>query len=419
MTSSTHSRSIAVIGAGIVGVSCGLFLQDDGHQVTLVDPRDPGEGTSFGNAGVLSASSVLPIATPGTLKKVPAMLFDRDSPLRLRWRYLPSLAPWLARFMLASRWSRVERHSRSIRALVERAGGAHDTLIQRCGAGELVRSGGWLKLARSRAAFGAATGLERQFLQRCGVPFDVLEGGVIREVEPSIADDVTHALHLTANRRVTSPIAYTRRLVETFFEGGGRHLRAKVLGLDLLGGAHGIVTEDDRHPFDVIVIAAGAFSRGLAADAGHRVPLDTERGYHVTLPMPEIAPQYTLQALERGFVMAPMLDGLRITSGVELASVDAPPDYRAVRRLVPIARTYVKGLDDRILGEWQGHRPSLPDGLPVLGRSKRHPDVLFAFGHQHIGLTLGPLTGRIIADIVAGRDPGIDLSPYAPDRLFF
>ena len=410
---------IAVIGAGIVGVSAGLFLQNDGHDVTLVDPRDPGMGTSFGNAGVISASTVLPIATPGTIKKVPAMLLDRTSPLSLRWSYLPRMLPWLARFLLASRWSRVEKHSASIRALVDKAGAAHDLLIQRTGAGELVHSGGWLKLAKSEAAFEKMTGLERQFLERYNVPFDVLLGDEIREMEPSIADDVTHALHLTANRRIESPLEYTKRLVATFFERGGEHLKKPVVGLELLGGETNLLTQGERHSFERIVICAGAFSKKLAAEAGHRMPLDTERGYHVTLPMPENGPNRTLMALEAGFVMAPMQDGLRITSGVELAGIHAAPDYRRVRRLVPIAQRYVKGLSGDVQSEWQGHRPSFPDGLPVIGASARHPSVYFAFGHQHIGLTLGPLTGRIVADLIAGRDPGIDLQPYSPDRSFF
>lgn len=418
MNAAGEGRTIAVIGGGIVGLSCALFLQDEGHRVTLVDPREPGEGTSFGNAGVLSASSVLPIATPGTLRKVPAMLFDKTSALSLRWSYMPRMLPWLARFLLASRWSRVERHSQSIRALVDHAPAAHDIMIQRAGAGDLVKAGGWLKLARSAEGFERATGLERQFLRRYGVPFEVYEGDVIREIEPCVGDEVTHALHLTANRRVTSPVEYSRRIARAFLERGGRHLKMPVLGLDLLGGAHGIVVEGERRPFDTIVIAAGAFSGNLAADAGHRVPLDTERGYHVTLPMPEKAPEYTLQALEPGFVLAPMLDGLRLTSGVELAGIHAPPDFRRVRRLVPLARRYIRGAREEVLSEWQGHRPSLPDGLPVIGRARAHPNVIFAFGHQHIGLTLGPLTGRIVADLVAGRTPEIDLSPYAADRSF-
>ena len=417
MTNQEERKRIAVVGAGIVGISCGLFLQDDGHEVTLVDPKEPGKGTSFGNAGVVSASSILPIATPGTLKKVPAMLLDRNSPLSLRWSYLPRMLPWLLRFILASRWPRVERHARSTRALVERAGQAHDIVIQRCGAGDLVKSGGWLKLAKSREAFDAATGLERQFLERYEVEHEVLDGDAIRALEPAVSGEVTDALHLPLNRRVTSPLSYSQRLARAFFECGGKHLQAEVLGLDLLSGTF-LLTQGKRHPFDLIVIAAGAHSKNLAAEAGHRVPLDTERGYHVMLP--GLAAELTrpLQAIEAGFVMAPMEDGLRITSGVELAGLAAPPDYSRVRRLVPLAQTYVNGLDADIRSEWLGFRPSLPDGLPVIGNSRHHPQVLFAFGHQHIGLTLGPLTGRIIADLVAGRDPGIDLAPYAPDRRF-
>ena len=419
MTSPENPLDVAVVGAGIVGVSTALFLLDEGHEVTLVDPRDPGTATSFGNAGVLAASTVVPIATPGIVFQVPAMLTDPTSPLSLRWTYLPRMLPWLARFVLASGRPRMERHSRALRTLVEHAGAAHDVLIQRCGAGDLVASGGWLKLARSKEAFERKTGLEREFLERYEVPFEVLEGDAIREIEPCVSQEVTHALHLVSNRRVKSPLAYTECLFRSFSERGGRHLRKEVWGFEGVNEGATLLTEGERHHFDRVVIAAGAHSRKLAAEAGHRVPLDTERGYHVTLPMPEIAPERTLQAIEPGFVMAPMQDGLRITSGVELAGLRAAPNYSRVRRLVPLAARYIRGISPEIRSEWMGYRPSLPDGLPVIGRSKRNPAVFFAFGHNHLGLTLGPLTGRIIADLIAGRDPDIDLSPYAPDRRFF
>lgn len=409
---------IAVVGAGIVGVSCGLFLLDDGHDVTLIDPAEPGTGTSFGNAGIVSASSVLPVATPGILAKIPSMLMDRSSPLMLRWSYLPRMLPWLVRFVLASQPKRVVQHARSIRALVDQAARAHDVLIQRCGAGDLIKDEGWLKVAKSKATFDRATQLERSFLTRHGVPFDLLEGGEIRDFEPALAEDLTHALYLKANRRVTNSLDYTQRLVADFLARGGKHLRERVIGLDLLGASNVLIAEQ-RLPFDRIVIAAGAFARNLAIEAGHRVPLDTERGYHAVLPhLPEPL-SCAIQALEHGFVVAPMRDGTRVTTSVELAGLNAPADWRRVRRHVSLVPDYLPAADIEIKSEWLGYRPSLPDSQPVIGASRKHPQVLFAFGHQHIGLTLGPLTGRIIADLVAGRDPGMDLAPYAPDRRFW
>jgi len=415
---SADGLRVAVVGAGIVGVSCGLFLLDDGHDVTLIDPAEPGTGTSFGNAGILSASSVLPVATPGILFKLPAMLMDSASPLMLRWSYLPRMLPWLARFILASRPERVARHAASIRALVDHAAHAHDVLIQRCGAGDLVKDEGWLKVAKSKATFERSTRLERSFLQRHGVPFDLLEGGEIRDFQPALAEDLSHALYLKANRRVSNSLDYTTRLVRDFLARGGKHLRETVIGLDLLGGTNAL-TPDKRLPFDRIVIAAGAFAGRLAAAAGHRVPLDTERGYHAVLPHLRQPLTCAIQALEHGFVVAPMRDGTRVTTSVELAGLKAPADWRRVRRHVALVPDYLPGADITIESQWLGFRPSLPDSQPVIGASRIYPQVLFAFGHQHIGLTLGPLTGRIIADLIAGRDPGIDLAPYAPDRRFW
>lgn len=410
--------NIAVIGAGIVGVSCGLFLLDDGHKVTLIDQAEPGTGTSFGNAGILSASSVLPIAKPSVIKQVPSMLMDRSSPLMMRWSYLPQMLPWLTRFLLASRPARVEQHARSIRALVSRAGQAHDVLIQRCGAGDLIRNEGWLKVAKSQATFEYATGLEREYLKKYDVPFDVLEGDAIRDFQPALAKDITHALYLKANRRVTDSLDYTQRLMANFVERGGRFLQQTVQGLQLWDGTF-VLTDGGRQPFDRIIIAAGAFSKKLAAEAGHRVPLDTERGYHAMLPHLETPLSCSLQSLEHGFVLSPMRDGTRLTTSVELAGIKGTPDWRRVRHHASLVPDYLPGASTEIASEWLGYRPSLPDSQPVIGPSKQHPNVLFAFGHQHIGLTLGPLTGRIIADLVAGREPEIDLAPYDPDRLFF
>lgn len=413
----SEGLKIAVIGAGIVGVSCGLFLLDDGHEVTLVDPSEPGTGTSFGNAGIVSASSVLPIATPNIIKRLPAMLMDSTSPLMLRWSYVPAMLPWLTRFLLASRPDRVERHARSIRGLVSQAGKAHDVLIQRCGAGDLIKNEGWLKLAKSAETFQRATEREREYLSRYDVPFEILEGDEIRAFQPAIAKDVTHGLHLTANRRVANSLDYTQRLFANFLERGGRHLKQQVIGLELWDGTK-LLTSEGRQSFDRIVIAAGAFSKKLAAEAGHRVPLDTERGYHAMLPHLDNPLSCAIQSLEHGFVVAPMRDGTRVTTSVELAGLKAKPDWRRVRQHAALVTEYLPEANTEIVSEWMGYRPSLPDSQPVIGPSKQHPNVLFAFGHQHIGLTLGPLTGRIIADLVAGRDPGIDLTPYDPDRSF-
>ena len=420
MTARPHAQRIAVVGAGIVGVATALFLQEDGHEVLLVDPSEPGSGTSSGNAGIISIASITPIVTADVFRKLPALLTDPVSPLQVRWRDLPGLVPWLLRAALATRKARVERAMAGIQALASRALAAHEVLIQRAGAGELLGSNGWLKVGLDQQKFEKAAAAEATLLERFGVAHEILGRDAVLDLEPALSSEVKGALWLKANREIRDPRAYVERLAALFLERGGTHCRRAARSLAMADGrVTGLLTSDGRIAADSVVIAAGAFAGRLAEAAGHRLPMIAERGYHLMLPalaMPLGRPVY---CMDPGFVLAPMTHGLRLTSGVELASLDAPPDFSIPRRLLPLARRYLPGLDERVTSEWQGFRPSLPDSLPVISRARRHANVYLAFGHQHVGLTLGPLTGRIIADLVAGRDPGLDLAPYRPDRSFW
>ena len=414
------SLSIAIVGAGIVGCSAAFFLQRDGHRVTLFDPREPGTGTSLGNAGIISLYSLSPIVTHSMLRRIPTMLRDPLSPLTLRWRYLPRLLPWLVAVLRNARPERVVALTEAISALLARAGQAHDIVIQQCGLADLVRSGGWLKVAYDGELVQQAAAADRALFDRLDLPWRLLDRKEVTDLEPALTPRIAGGLLLEANRSVRDPKAYVEGIAGTVRERGGRQARASVLGLERAasGGVTGVRTEHGVERADAIVVAAGAFSRALAKEAGTVVPLEAERGYHLMLPTPEPSLCRPVYTIEGGFVLAPMQGGLRLTSGVELASNDAPPDFRRIRRLLPIAQRLVPSLGEGIISEWQGHRPSLPDSLPVIGRAPKAPNVWLAFGHQHIGLTLGPVTGRIIADLVAGRDPGLDVSPYRADRRF-
>lgn len=408
-----------IIGAGIVGTSCAYFLQRDGWRVTLVDAVPPGHGASLGNAGIISLGSILPVATPGILRRVPHYLLDRTSPFALRWAYLPRLLPWLYRFVRASRPERATAIAGAIAALVSRADAAHDLVIQGCGLGDLVHRPGWLKVARSQAALDDATALDRAFLDRHGVPFELLDAAEVHELEPALAPEIACGLYLRQNRAVRHPQRYVAGIAETVRERGGEILHTKAKRLIREGAAiRAVKTGKGRLRPDLVVLAGGAFSHLLLQPIGLRIPLESERGYHVMLPHPARTLHRPVYAVEHGFVLAPMLEGLRLTGGVELASPFAPPDFRRIRRLARKATCLVPDLQPQILSEWLGRRPSLPDSLPVLGRAPGIENLILAFGHQHIGLTLGPLTGRLVADIAAGRDPGLDLTPYRADRTF-
>jgi len=416
MNGAVQPRRITVIGAGMVGVSCALFLRRDGHDVTIMDPNDPGSGASYGNAGSISVSSVVPSSTPGLLKRVPKMLLDRESPLVLRWPYLPRLAPWLLGFIANSARGRVEANCRHTARLFDHVLDAYDILIRETGCGDLINPTGTLKVFETDEAY-AASAFERAMMDECGVRYDKLSLDELRQMEPNLAPIFRHALFIPDSRHIHSPGGLVERLAESFVAGGGRILRERVRDVRVDGaGAPMVVTDGNEHATDMVVVAMGARSGKLARRLGARVMLDAERGYHIMFPAPERSINRYIQLADRKFSMSPQAGGIRMTALVELASVDAPPDYMRIRRLKQFAARALPGLSTEEKSIWMGCRPSTPSNVPVIGRSPRHDSVYFAFGHSHLGMTMGPVTGRLIADLVAGRDPGLDMTPYGPVR---
>jgi D-amino-acid dehydrogenase len=409
---------VAVVGAGIVGVSCALHLRRAGHEVTLLDPRPPGTTTSFGNAGGIVTGAVVPNSTPALRRDLPRILFDKDSPVRLRWSYLPRLAPWLLRFLQEGRDARVRQIAGALQPLVSRAYDAHRELIALSGADGIVRPVGWLKVYASKATF-AATQYERTIMAANGVRFDVLHGDEVRHLEPALAPRFDRALFQPDSAFVSSPRKLTEAYAAQFTRSGGVVVQERVRGIAPDAAGVSLDCEFGYRQFDAVVIAAGAWSKELVRQVGDRVLLDTERGYHLNLDRgdagdlrhPVVFPD------QGGFVLAPMQDGIRLTSGVELAGLDAPPDFSRIRRLVPKAKEALPGLSGQVTRQWMGYRPSTPDSLPVIGRSPRSPHAYYAFGHQHLGLTLAAITGRLVAALVSGKPPEFDISPYRIERF--
>ncbi len=408
---------IAVVGAGIVGVCCALHLQRDRHDVTLIDPRAPGTATSFGNAGGIVTGAVVPLSTPPLRRDIPRILFNRDSPVRIRWSYLPRLTPWLLRFLLAGRQTRVDAIADALQPLVTRAYEAHRELIALSGAEELVRPVGWLKVYETEAAFAAAQ-YDRDIMAARRVRFDVLGPDEIRQLEPALARRYVKGLFEPDSAFVASPHRLVQAYAAQFQHLGGSIAQERVRGVQPIDGGVRLDCELGFRTFDAVVIAAGAWSKELARQVGDRVQLDTERGYHLNVEPGDAGElRRAVVFADRGFVLAPMMDGTRLTSGVELAGLNAPPDFSRIRRLLPAAREALPGLSDRVTRQWLGYRPSTPDSLPVIGASRHHRSVFYAFGHQHLGLTLSAITGRQIAAAVARRQPEFDLSPYRADRF--
>ena len=410
-------QHIAVIGAGIVGVSAALHLQRDGHQVTLIDERNPGEGTSKGNAAVLAVDSCAPVATPGVLWDVPKYLMDPLGPLAIRWSYLPKIAPWLLRFIAASKPERVEEISIALRSILVRATAVHRDLAQAIGEATMLRETGWLGVFESDAKFQSCQ-WDLDLQKRRGVEYQVMRQEEIRQFEPSLQPIFRHAVYYPENSYVLDNFRLVRDVAALFARNGGAIQKAKVTGFDFgPQGPNAVKTESGSVSCDGVVIAAGAWSKKLTAMLGHKVPLDTERGYHVTLPQPGKIPRMPLYSGDHSFAVTPLEIGLRFAGTVELGGLEAPPNYARAEILMKHGRRMFGDLNEQGRSEWMGFRPSMPDSLPVISQGRRHANTWFAYGHGHLGLTLGPVTGKIISDLVARRDPGFDLKPFRIDRF--
>jgi len=401
-----------------VGVCVGLTLQRSGHAVSIIDPKPPGRATSFGNAGSIAAGNVYPVSMPGTWKQVPAMLMNPAAPLNLRWRYLPRMLPWLARFLAAGAPGRVDRIAGEIREITKDAVAAHDQLMAASGIADIVKPVGWLKVFGSERGFDASAGT-RAIQTQNGVRLEILNEDEIRQLEPGLAHGFTHGIFEPDNGFVTSPAMLTDAYAEAFVERGGEFIRERVTRFDF-DGTRPIraITDLGMWPADDFVICAGAWSKHLARMLGAKVPLDTERGYHLNLNL-EGGPGLRRPVVigDHGFVLAPMRDGMRLTSGVEFAGLDAPANFSRIKNMLPLAKAALPGLGDEISREWLGYRPSIPDSKPVIGGSPAIDNVFFAFGHGHLGLTMAARTGQLVDDLVSGRKSSIDLAPYRVDRF--
>jgi D-amino-acid dehydrogenase len=414
-------RRVGVIGAGMVGVCAASWLQRDGHSVFLVEAAEPGRGASFGNAGCFNGSSITPMAMPGVIWDVPRWLLDPLGPLALRWSYLPAIAPWLLGFIRAATPEKVRSTARALRPLVGPTLETLKPLASAAGAEDLVHRLGHLYVYRS------AESLEKDRLawdlrRDNGVEVDEFDANELRQLEPALSRDYVRGMLVRENGHTSNPLALVERLVDHFLRSGGELVRARARGFRLEGGRlSAIATDTGDLRADAAVVCAGAYSKPLAAALGDKVPLETERGYHLMIRDPEVMPRIPTADADGKFVATPMDTGLRFAGTVELAGLDAPPNWRRARILLEQGRKMLPGLaaahpEERI-SVWMGHRPSLPDSLPVIGPSAATPDVIYAFGHSHVGMTSAPMTGRVVSDLVAGRPAAIDIAPFSASRF--
>lgn len=415
---------VAIIGAGIVGAASALELLRDGHRVTVIEPGEFGgeQAASYGNGTLLNPSSVIPMSSPGLWKKVPGYLRDPLGPLAIRWRYLPKLWPWLHRFVRAgSTPDKVAAIGHALRPLLLNAPELHRALAEEAGVAHLIARQGVLFAFPDRAAFEAEA-LSWRVRRETGVRWLELDEDELRQREPALHRRYKFAVLVEENGQCRDPGALVAALMRHAVSLGARHVRARATGFRIEAGRLRAVTfAGDELPCDKAVISAGAHSKQLAAAAGDFVPLETERGYHAVIDTPGVAPRYPMMPSDGKMAFAMTPAGLRTAGQVELAGLEAEPNWKRAEVLLRFAREVYPGIPEDLPPDrvkvWMGHRPSTPDGLPCIGLASGCADVVHAFGHGHVGLTAGPMTGRLVAALVAGRVPEIDPAPYTATRF--
>jgi D-amino-acid dehydrogenase len=414
MQSVPQTADVIVLGAGIVGVSAAYAIRERGLSVVLVDRKAPGEETSYGNAGILSSGSILPLNKPSLFRTLPSYLGNKNAALRWDPAWTLRNVEWVLRFLANAVESRVRPRATALHGLIGASLKLHRDWIVRSGEPQRIRETGWLKAWRSEA-LGAAKA-EQDFLAEYGIKSELLDRQGISALEPNMLPVYKVGLLHSQTASVDSPGNVTKAYAR-MFEGAGGVLRpSEIRALLSDGDGWRVVLGDGEIRARHVVVALGPWSPDILRPLGYRVPMAFERGYHQEFtPNPNRKLLRPIHDAEGGFVMAPMENGVRVTSGVELTDRDASSNFAQLEQVVPLARGVVE-FGDAVAQPWRGSRPSLPDSLPMIGPAPGHSGLWLAFGNQHIGFTTGPATGAAIAAMIAGEAPPFDAAAFAPSR---
>lgn len=420
-SSSTTPVDVLVIGAGIVGVSTALHLQQRGLQVVLVDKQSPGHGTSFGNAGLIERASVIPYAFPHSPTALLRYAGNRQPDVRFQWQALPALAPWLYRYWKESSPQRLAAAANDMLPLIERCITEHAPFIRDANQQHRISEKGWIDIYRNQQAFTSAAVQAKQLSQQYGLNVQILNATALRSTEPALATthNLVGGIHWLDPWTVSAPGALVKGYAELFTQRGGHFTQTQVNQLSPQDAIWVAATATGPIQAKQVVIALGPDATALCKPLGYDIPLVHKRGYHLHFqPSADTpAPDHPLCDSQAGFVLAPMEQGVRLTTGVELASVDAPPNPAQLYEAERIARHYWP-LGNAVETEpWMGRRPCTPDMRPIIGPAPQHHGLWFNFGHAHHGLTLGPASGRLLAEMLTGDIPFADPSPYSAQRF--
>jgi D-amino-acid dehydrogenase len=409
---------VLVLGAGMVGVSAALHLQQRGRDVILVDRNElAGEETSFGNAGLIESASVFPLMFPRNFGQILQYAMNRSPQVRYSFSDLPTSLPWLLRYFLASSPDRALRSAMAELPLIQRSLVEHEALIAEAAVPELLRRTGWIKLFRSEATLAnAVRDVERA--RPYGVDGEVLDGNAIAAREPNLTGEFAGAVYFPAPGFVPDPGALAKAYAALFRRKGGRFVVGDARTLEQAGGRWRVNGPEGGASAREVVVALGPWSDLVFRPLGYSIPLGIKRGYHLHLaPRGNAVLNHPVLDSDLGYLLAPMNRGIRLTTGVEFAHRDAPPTPIQIEQALPRAHALFPLGEPVDAKPWMGARPCLPDMVPVIGQAPRHPGLWFDFGHQHHGLTLGPATGRLLAEMMTGETPFADPTPYAAARF--
>jgi D-amino-acid dehydrogenase len=411
------ARTAAIIGGGIIGINAACFLAEAGFAVTVFDRDGICEGTSSGNAAALAFPSVLPLAHRGMLKKVPGWLMDPLGPLTVPPSYFLTILPWLLRLARESAPSKREWSVAAQAAMMRLSQTEMFALTGRAGNLDMIHQDGSLELYTSETAFRAAQ-RDWDLCGKHGVPFEHVRGQRLAELQPGLSPSVAAATFAPSWSRVSDPKEFGKALWSYAERLGCRFVNSEaaiIRGAE--NGARLVLSDGHEQSFDYVIVCAGAWSGRLARQLGDNIPLETERGYNTTLPKSAFDAKRMLIFSSDAFVLTPLEGGIRIGGAVELAGLDNPPNFKRADAMLTKAKRYLPDLDITGGTQWMGFRPSLPDTLPAIGRSKSSPHVLYAFGHGHLGLTQSAAAGRLVRDLALGVEPALDLTPFSPQRF--
>ncbi|WP_086481960.1 NAD(P)/FAD-dependent oxidoreductase [Oceanospirillum sanctuarii] len=423
MNQSETSYDVIVIGAGIIGISSALKLQSEGHRVLVLDRSGVAKETSFGNAGAFAFADIVPLATPGIMRKAPKWLLDPLGPLTIKPAYALKIIPWMLKFWRASWQDKYQAAMTAQASLMALSKAALERQIKAVNGEAMMRREGQLQLYEGEAEFNASLPGWKTRMEH-GVVCELLESPeAIARIQPGIDPRFTHGGFTPEWINTTDPEAWTLHLYQAFTKKGGRYENASVSRLIPQGDGVLLQLSDEgaqqskSYSAKRVVVAAGAWSKTLAASLGEKIPLETERGYNTTLPKGDFELNTHVTFSNHGFVVSKIGDQIRVGGAVELGGLHLKPNYKRSQVLLDKAARFLRGFNKEDGKQWMGFRPSMPDSLPVVSYSAKTDRVIYAFGHGHLGLTQSAGTAELVAALVSGEEPPIPVAPFSANRF--